>query len=92
MLISLAFLNVPRVWFHDCDDHSKRMDCHDESDVHFENDGCYVCDIDLGTYHFAIPSFQPLAKQQAIRINDSVLITVSNPTLFLKPLRGPPVV
>jgi len=54
ILFSLAFLNVPRSFVHDCDHHEKHQ-VSDSGDS-INADDCFVCEFQLD--FFEVPNFQ----------------------------------
>lgn len=71
ILFCLVFLNVPRTFVHDCDDHVHHQDAQHsvENDSHqnddylsfdIDNESCFICEFDLGYFNLMeanIPSF-----------------------------------
>jgi hypothetical protein len=67
ILFCLVFLNVPRSFVHDCEEHEIVHHDSDHNDEHHSNelsfdvdtDNCFICEFDLG--FFNVPEFKSVA-------------------------------
>lgn len=96
ILFCLVFLNVPRSFVHDCDDHEIEHNDHNHDNqgndlsASTDNDSCFICEFDLGFFgisDFKIPAF---AKFFNYTFNEPSFDYLNPDEFFAFSHRGPP--
>lgn len=100
ILFCLVFLNVPRSFVHDCDEHEfahHDSENHDENEnneltIDVDNEKCFMCEFDLGFFNipvFKSPAFAKFCDYTFVTPS----VDYSNPEEFNAfSHRGPPAV
>lgn len=90
LLFCLTFLNVPRSFVHDCDDHHVEHKDSDNNGLQLEDEDCFVCEFDLGYFQVG-KTFKLHTVPTTYFISDDYVADVHNPFNPNTPvLRGPP--
>lgn len=90
LLFCLTFLNVPKNFVHDCDDH--HLEHSDTDGLQIEDEDCFVCEFDLGYFQVG-QAFKLHTVPATYFISNDYVADVHNPFNPNTPvLRGPPVI
>jgi hypothetical protein len=99
ILFCLVFLNVPRSFVHDCDDHGIEHNDHNNDDNHnndlsasVDNDSCFICEFDLGFFNVSDLKIPAFAKFFNYAFISPSVDYISPDAFFAFSHRGPPLV
>lgn len=96
ILFCLTFLNVPRQLVHDCSDHGHtassglKKDKALDADFQIEQEDCFICTFDLGFYSTSEFNWVPVKQQIEVPYVAKRIELVTNESVSLNQLRGPP--